>query len=216
MSEDTADPGVEAPGTADARYERLSRATGELRDRLRSVPIDRWLQITGAVLLPAAAVLILLGWYGASHTTRVWEQVPYLISGGVLGLAFAFVGGFAYFAYWLTRLVAEERQRAEQAEETSRQMLESLRRIEASVAGGAASNGSASLVATATGSMVHRPDCPAVAGNEVRSVGGREAARMRSCKICQPEAAGDGGGRSGTRGRRSRQASRSPRRTAGA
>ena len=52
-----------------------------------------------------------LGWYGVSHTTRQWRQTPYLVSGGILGLGLIFIGGFAYFSYWMTRMVEETRVR---------------------------------------------------------------------------------------------------------
>ncbi len=41
----------------------------------------------------------------------VEEQIPYLISGGVLGLALALVGAATLFAQWLTVLIRENRER---------------------------------------------------------------------------------------------------------
>jgi hypothetical protein len=38
-------------------------------------------------------VLILLGWYGAAYTNILTEQIPYLISGGLLGLGLIIVAG---------------------------------------------------------------------------------------------------------------------------
>src|SRR5207253_7406883 len=38
-------------------------------------------------------VLLLLGWYGAAHTNILTEQIPYLISGGLLGLGLIIVAG---------------------------------------------------------------------------------------------------------------------------
>ena len=34
--------------------------------------------------MPLGVVFVLLAWYGAAHTTRVFEQIPYMISGGLL------------------------------------------------------------------------------------------------------------------------------------
>ncbi len=53
--------------------------------------------------------MVLLGWWGASNTSYGFEQTPYLISGGILGLALVFIGCFFYFAHWLTALVKEHR-----------------------------------------------------------------------------------------------------------
>jgi hypothetical protein len=124
-----------------------------------------------------------------------YEQMPYAISGGMLGLAMVFAGGFTYFAYWLTQLVyATRRDSAD-----SRVLLE---RIEALLASGAsvaiatggegstairsAAASGAIYLATPTGTMYHRPDCPAVAGRDgLRKVTGDEAG-LSPCKICEP------------------------------
>src|SRR5699024_6155877 len=83
--------------------------------------------VAGGVMLPLGALMILLGWYGASHTTRTWEQTPYLISGAVFGLFLALAGGFCYFGYWLSRMLA-----------TEREMLDVLRSLTAPPSGAAA------------------------------------------------------------------------------
>ena len=68
-------------------------------------------------------IAIIVGWYGTSHTGKLYEQNAYLLSGGILGLALVFAGGFLYFSYWLTRQV-------ELARATQAQTQESNRRIE--------------------------------------------------------------------------------------
>ena len=44
-------------------------------------------------LLGAGVVFVILGWYGAAHTNILTEQIPYLISGGLLGLGLIIVAG---------------------------------------------------------------------------------------------------------------------------
>jgi hypothetical protein len=97
----------------------LAQRLTRLRRRTGFTVTDRTLLVLGSVLLPLGAVLVLLGWYGASHTTRVWEEIPYLISGGLLGLVLTIAGGFCYFGYFLARILA-----------TSREMLDAMLRIE--------------------------------------------------------------------------------------
>lgn len=87
---------------------RLTRAARRLRPGAGE--LDRVLLVGGAVVLPLGLILIVLGWVGASRTTLVFEQNAYLISGGMLGLGLVFAGGFAYFAWWLTKLVREGRE----------------------------------------------------------------------------------------------------------
>src|SRR5438067_7174109 len=86
-----------------ARDARLTRAARRLRTRAGAGGLDRWLLGVGGVLLAAGVGLILGGWYGVSHTVLVFEQNSYLMSGGVLGLALVFVGGFVYFSFWVTK-----------------------------------------------------------------------------------------------------------------
>jgi hypothetical protein len=44
-------------------------------------------------LLGAGVVFVILGWYGAAHTNILTEQIPYLISGGLLGMGLIIVAG---------------------------------------------------------------------------------------------------------------------------
>jgi hypothetical protein len=150
-------------------------------------------------MVPLGAILVLLGWFGAAHTGRLFEQIPYMISGGLFGLVLVIAGSFAYFGYWLARLVSDERNQ-------TNQLLEALERIEGHLANGSAAPSSAAggsaepparrplsssrpeFVATLTGSLYHRPDCLVVAdrsAQDLRSV--RAGAKGRSpCRICLP------------------------------
>jgi cytochrome bd-type quinol oxidase subunit 1 len=95
------------------RAEHLEEAVGRLR--LRQLPaerLERWVLVTGAVLIPVGVVVILAGWWGAARAPFVVDQIPYLISGGFLGLALALTGALLFFGYWLTRLVREGRAHA--------------------------------------------------------------------------------------------------------
>jgi hypothetical protein len=129
---------VAAPaGAAEDRQRRLALAVARLRRRTAGFPPDRWLPVAGAVLVPLGISCIALGWYGAAHTTRLYQQVPYVLSGGVAGLAFVFAGGFAYFAAWMTRQVHETRAQAdrlaallEAGQEQSARMADALDRME--------------------------------------------------------------------------------------
>jgi hypothetical protein len=181
---------AEAEGAAPPPYvgeEDLASGLSRLRRRAGMVPTDRWLAIAGGVLMPLGVVLVIIGWYGASHTTRLFEEIPYLISGGLLGIVLATIGAALYFGYWLTRIVAGERQ-----------IVDVLARMEARLdAAGLETNGGATttsssaagtFVATRTGTMFHRTDCPVVAdrpASELRSIK-LPATGMSPCKLCAP------------------------------
>jgi hypothetical protein len=171
---------------AGARQQRLAAAVKNLRTRqsLSAIPVDRWVLIAGAIMVPLGIALIILGWYGAAHKALSIQQFPYLISGGILGLGLMITGGLAYFGYWITRLVQENRT-------NTRELLAAIDRL-AAVAGdeqvaGTAAVADGMLVATATGTMLHRPDCPVVANRPgVRRVKASTPG-MVPCKICEPE-----------------------------
>jgi hypothetical protein len=174
--------------TTDAsRRPRLGEALAGVRRRQSMHATAGWLLVAGGVMVPLGALMILLGWYGASHTTRSWEQTPYLISGAVFGLFLALAGGFCYFGYWLSRMLA-----------TEREMLEVLRSMQAppaaaapvdqSPAATAAVEGPASstFVATPAGSMFHRLDCQVVADRASADLRVVDPATkgLVPCKLC--------------------------------
>jgi hypothetical protein len=72
---------------------------------------------------------ILLGWAGASRSIVVEEQVPYLISGGLLGLALALIGAVTLFGQWLTTLIREEREREAARQHDHVELMDALRAL---------------------------------------------------------------------------------------
>jgi hypothetical protein len=95
---------------ADERQRRFAVGIRELRVGSTSVVLsERILLVLAGIVAPLGLIVVVLGWWGASQTPYLFEQVPYLISGGLLGLALVFLGAFFYFAHWLTELVKEHR-----------------------------------------------------------------------------------------------------------
>lgn len=167
-------PDVSDRGLVVSLQERLAESLVALRRRSGSpASLENRIALVGGVLLSAGAVAVLLGWYGAAHTSRVYLQIPYLISGGLFGVVLAFVGGCTYVASWLTRLVHDQQARTDEALAAAQATVAALGRIEARLAGGeslgttigsATSNGAAQLVSTPAGKLAHQPTCPTVAG----------------------------------------------------
>lgn len=182
----------DATRASDERTERLREAVSGIRPRGGSRPVGRWLMIAGAALIAVGLPLILLGWWGAAHTPYVFEQIPYMISGGLFGLGLAIVGGLFYFAYWLTKQVQETRRQADETRTAIGRIGDLLASgAMSSAAGGhpagrARSSGNGSFVATEKGTMFHRPDCAVVAGrSDVRQVSA-DAKGLEPCKMCDP------------------------------
>lgn len=105
------------------RHAALSAAASGIRVRRSQLPVEAVLLVAAVILFPLGLVFIFLGWYGAAHTGRLYAQIDYLISGGLLGVALSVAGGFMYFGYWLSRQLGESRRQ-------SGLSLQSLQRIE--------------------------------------------------------------------------------------
>ncbi|HVV35933.1 MAG TPA: hypothetical protein VHC63_04960 [Acidimicrobiales bacterium] len=163
------------------RDRRLARAISSLRTRTQATDAARVLLIIGSIAAPLGLVMIVLGWWGASHTPNVYEQIPYSISGGMLGLGFVFAGGFAYFAYWMTQLVhATRRDTAE-----TRAVLE---RIEELLARGERPDlvAPVAYVTTSRGTLYHRPDCASVKGRTGLKRVDPATTTLKPCGMCNP------------------------------
>lgn len=147
----------------------------------------------GALMLPLGLIFVFMGWYGAAHTPYNFEQVPYLISGGLLGIGFCLTGGFLFFGAWVARVALSTQRTADQVALLTERLA---RNGEGGLAGvngqstaprGRTETTSERLVATASGSMLHRADCPIVASRDnIREVPEKDQGKFKPCQICQP------------------------------
>lgn len=174
------------PSPVAARTERLRARAAGLRTRAGSADPGRRMLLLGGILLPLGVLLVLVGWLGTARTPLVFEQVPYVVSGGLLGLALVVVGGFLYFSYWQTLVVRALR-------ESQSELTASLLRIEGLLADppsapavAAPPFDASALVATATGTMLHRPDCSVVVGRDRLRPVDPGTPGMTACSLCHP------------------------------
>jgi hypothetical protein len=187
--------------------EREARLKGilERAGRQRFGVTEKTLFVVGAAMCVAGFVAIVVGWVGTSRTVLVAGQIPYLVSGGLIGLGFIFLGGFLYFGHWLATMVRENRETAQAGREDSAKLREALDDIARALgASGARAarpvvasrragtqmqsrirSSSPVLVATGAGTMMHRPNCATVAGRKsLRNVTAADG--LRACGICRP------------------------------
>ncbi len=155
----------------------------DLQSRLRS-GYGKFGGRLAVILIGLGLLAIGLGWNGASSDPRVAAQFPYLISGGVLGLAFIIVGA----ALIVIQAYREERMRLEAK-------LDEL--ISVVSRGGGISRGAGAPAPRDLGGLVvagsasyHTPGCRLVDGREEVDYLTPEEARARflqACRVCQPE-----------------------------
>ena len=63
----------------------------------------------GGVLVLLGFVVLMIGWWGAANNPVVEAQMPYLISGGLIGLGFMLLGGISFAAGAVLRVAGEIR-----------------------------------------------------------------------------------------------------------
>jgi hypothetical protein len=150
---------------------------------------QRLLLTAGSVAIPAGIALMLLGWLGAARSVIVFNQLSYIASGSVIGLALTVLGGFLYLAYLVTVLIEEGREREARQATQQRELLDRFDQLTAALVGRpavAAPSGSA-FVMTENGSMVHKTSCAIVRDREgLVGVSENEASRLKACRICKP------------------------------
>jgi hypothetical protein len=202
--------------SASEREGRLVSVLSRARGGTRISVTEGWLFAIGGALVLVGLVLILIGWIGSSQTILVAGQIPYLISGGLLGLGLIFLGGFLYFGHWLAVLVRESRDGTTALEQVNRSLvaiadllersapssdgarartsdaasLETRRRPLTIRASLPPRTGQSALLATPSGTMAHRPDCPVVANRDDVRTASLEAGFL-PCRICAPDLAGE-------------------------
>ncbi len=183
----------ELPATPSRRADALSLVRG-IRERLRAEPVDvrrTWQVLAGAVLVAAGPIVMLLGYAGAARTPYIEEQIPYVISGGLVGLGMMTLGGFFFWGHWLYRQY--ERQEYHQA-----RLLEAIQELPARLqaqllaASGTTADPAptAALVMTGRGTVVHDPACAVVSSSKTKTKNVTAAAARargyRPCGICNP------------------------------
>ena len=186
----TLHPSAPAPAASQQLSIALPRASGS-SSGAGTAPLKdnhyRLLQLVlfwaGAILLPLGLVVIVLGWYGAANTPYQYDQLSYLVSGGLLGLGLTFTGGFLYFGAWLARIAAD-------GKESSRRLADTLL-VLADVTSRAATTSdgvdvSGIPVTAGDGATIHRRDCPLIAHRDDLHPVGEDNAHLTPCRVCRP------------------------------
>ena len=100
-----------------SRVQRFQGDVAALDVPTPEVKRESWLLWGGIALVVIGVIVVFAGYWGASGTSNIAEQMPYMLSGGAIGLALVIIGAVLVgrysmaklFRYWLALLVAEHR-----------------------------------------------------------------------------------------------------------
>jgi MFS transporter, Spinster family, sphingosine-1-phosphate transporter len=124
-----------ASGDPDARHPRFHGAQQQIysvtKDFGRRLATNL-LPVLATVFAVLGVVALVLGWRGASRTPEVFEQVPFLLSGGLLGVAFLALSGL----FVLGHAIARTARRRQERNELRQAVVDELRRDLGDDAGG--------------------------------------------------------------------------------
>jgi hypothetical protein len=79
--------------------------------------LRQWDRVASWVAVALGALLLLIGWIGVSGTSYVFEQVPYVVSGGIGGLFLLGLGA----VLWLSADLRDEWRKLDSLEEALRE-----------------------------------------------------------------------------------------------
>lgn len=137
--------------------------------------------------------LIFLGWNGAASYDRVQAQIPYVVSGGLAGLALVVIGAAMLIVYGhrsdraaLQSTIEELR---DALERNAGVASESAVATAATAPGAAAAPSEEDLNVLAGADSYHRMDCALIVGQPGLTAMTAASAQERGlepCRICQP------------------------------
>ena len=134
-------------------------------------------RILGIVLLVGGGIALGFGWSGAARRNCVDCQMPYLISGGAVGLALIILGSGMF-------IVAQIRVAQDSFRDQVRQINQAVVRM-----GGLQGGGGNGHAVVAGQSTYHRPECAMIQGKDAAQAVTAEEAEQRGlnpCRLCEP------------------------------
>lgn len=139
-------------------------------------------RILGLVFVVLGFIVIAKAWDGAASQQYVQQMIPYLLSGGFLGLGLVVLGSVLLF---LATIRAERAILTDRFEEMATLLGRNLSRLAVSTNGAGASG--EQVVAGAT--AYHRPGCRVLEGKDnlvTVTVEQAEAEGLDACRVCDP------------------------------
>ena len=144
--------------------------------------------VVGWVLAALGALALFLGWYGVSGEALTSKQLPYLVSGGLTGIALVVVASAFLATEDIRRQLSRVDDLQRKVDDLYALFVEDLV-APAPISPPVASGTTDAVVALPAGTSYHRADCTLVAGKaEAAVVDARtiRARTLRPCRVCDP------------------------------
>lgn len=148
-------------------------------DADRRVRLGRMLGLT---FMTAGFVVIGLAWNGAAEVNFAQGQIPYLLSGGFMGLGMIVLGAALLF---LATVRSERTLMTDRYDEMVRLLSRNLNRLQISANGAGSSNGQV----VAGEHLYHRAECKVLEGKDgltTVTVEQASAEGLDPCRVCNP------------------------------
>lgn len=140
-------------------------------------------RILGLLFMAAGFVVIGRAWYGAAGINlRIDSQIPYLLSGGFIGLGLVVTGATLLF---LATVRSERQIMTDKFDEMLTLLGRNLNRLQFSANGAASTNGQV----VAGTSVYHRAECRILQGKQgltTVTVEQADAEGLKPCRVCSP------------------------------
>ena len=143
--------------------------------------------ILGWLLAALGALALFLGWYGVSGEALTAKQLPYLVSGGLTGIALVIIAGVVLATEDIRRQLSRVDDLERKLDDLYGLFVEDLAAPTAT--GATPRTTAARVVALPAGSSFHSPQCALVTGkSEAVAVDDKaiRARKLKPCRVCDP------------------------------
>jgi hypothetical protein len=140
-------------------------------------------RVLGLILITGGFVAITLAWWGSAGKNFPTGQFPYLLSGGVMGLAMVITGSTLLF---LSTIRAERQIMSDKFDEMATLLGRNLARLGTYSTNGSGESGGQVVAGTDT---YHRPDCKVLVGKTgLTTISAEQASEegLTACRVCDP------------------------------
>jgi len=153
--------------------------------------------VVGWVLAALGALALFLGWYGVSGEALTSKQLPYLVSGGLTGIALIIVASVFLATEDVRRQLTRMTELERKIDDLYALFVEDLATPSVQPTGAEPSTATTTqagdVLALPAGSSYHRPDCALIRGKvEAVAVDAKavRARKLRPCRVCDPPVLG--------------------------